>query len=362
MCLLHGESRTFSQHDGLQAHCLRVHGLHLGSPSDTLSTDYKGTINSPAQQLPSRSSGLFANSTLKPLSRSRGFTYFGPRTHPVFDENDSDGDCEDPDVDRHLVANIEIGTQPPQAYHPYRNVSPPPAAELAAMERSQARMTWNALSADTPMASMLERGTAPSRVGKGNGESYQGASNGDHSVVIQAKLVRWKEVQMYRRRPRRASASATSAELTQVASTRSGSHGIEDRATLDTRPRRGCRCEPVVEALAKQTGRQEKRALNADSDTDGLFEQNTVGHVDRAVPVDRPGCADGRLDGEISGRSEVGGANTGRLGRLGRVSLASTLLLVSLADSRLQVARATLATSALEQASARAPEEAGDFA
>lgn len=32
MCLLHDEIRRFSRHDGLQAHYLRIHGLHLGSP------------------------------------------------------------------------------------------------------------------------------------------------------------------------------------------------------------------------------------------------------------------------------------------------------------------------------------------
>lgn len=48
---------------------------------------------------------------------------------------------------------------------------------MAAAERLQARMIWNALSADTPMASMPEHGTVFLRVGKGNGESSQGASN-----------------------------------------------------------------------------------------------------------------------------------------------------------------------------------------
>jgi len=156
MCLLHGESRTFSRHDGLQAHYLRVHGLHLGSPSDPLSINYEGTIYSAARQLPSRSRGLFANSTLKPPSRSRGFKYFGPRTNPVYNGNDSDEDCEDRDRDLDFAS----------------------AAGLAATDRSKARMTWNALSADTPMASMLEHGTAPSRVGKGDDESSQGASKG----------------------------------------------------------------------------------------------------------------------------------------------------------------------------------------
>ncbi|KAK1084452.1 hypothetical protein LTR48_005433 [Friedmanniomyces endolithicus] len=163
---------------------------------------------------------------------------------------------------------------------------------------------------------------------------------------------------LYRRRPRRDSVSTTSAEPTQVAPIRSRSRRVERRATLDTPPRCGSSCEPVIEALAKRTGRQEKRALNADSDTHGCCEENTVGHADRADAVDRPDRAGGRPDGTISGRSEVDSATPGRLGR---VRPATVLLLVSLADSRLQVARATSAPSGLEQASPRAPEEAGDF-
>ncbi|TKA67435.1 hypothetical protein B0A55_12690 [Friedmanniomyces simplex] len=83
---------------------------------------------------------------------------------------------------------------------------------------------------------------------------------------------------LYRRRPMRVSATATSAELTQVRPTRSSSRGVEDRDILDTPHRCGCSSEPVVEVRAKRTGRQEKRALDGDSDTDDSFEQNTGEH------------------------------------------------------------------------------------
>jgi len=160
---------------------------------------------------------------------------------------------------------------------------------------------------------------------------------------------------LYRRRPRRDSVGTTSAEPTNVAPTRSSSFG--SLAILEKPPRCRCSCEPAIEALAKRTGRQEKRALNADSDTDDIREENTVRHADRADAVVRRDCARVRHDGTISGRSEVGSVTTSRLDQVRPASA----LLVSLADSRLQVARATFAPSGLEQASARAPEEAGDF-
>lgn len=144
----------------------------------------------------------------------------------------------------------------------------------------------------------------------------------------------------------------------QVAPSCSDSRSVERRAPLATPPPCGHIYPPTVEALAQRTGRQKKRKLCTDSDNDAFVEETPVGYGDAADALDRPKFASSWLGETRSGRSEVGSAAASRSGR---VSPASALLLVSLADTRLQVAGATLRPCCFEQESARAPEEASDF-